>query len=127
MKYGIGDIFNLFSSGLEKLRTGVVGIGSILRNLSGSLTAFVASVAVIGKAGYDKLIIYINSFMAELEGLSLESLSSGWEGMSFIAFANYIFPLSELLAGLIIIAEFWVFCLVFKLNWHFRRQIRLGT
>lgn len=115
----IGDVWQWFRSLGLMLREG-------LTKLTGSSLAFFGSAVAVGKAGYDALAGYINEFMASLDSLHADTLSADWSGMRFITFANCLFPIDETISAIIIVFEFWVFCLLFRMNWHFRRQIRWG-
>ena len=104
---GFGDVINFLSTAWQWIRSLFVGLGALLKKATVSAGSFFAVSAVIGKAGYDALKDYLSSFMISLQNLSGESLSNDWSAMDYIAFANYVFPLSELLAGVIIIFEFY--------------------
>jgi len=120
------DIFDRMGDIWAWLSTGIQALKLALKKLSTNQAAFMASAAVMGKVGYDKIKTYIEAFTAGLGTIQHDALDGSWSALQFIQFANYIFPIEELLGSIVLIFEAYIFVLVFKMNWRFRREIRMG-
>lgn len=120
-------IFNFLNDGWEKLRTLLVTIGELLKRATGSTVAYFATAAASAKFAYDRIAGQINGFIEELQKFTSTSTPEGLTAIEYIGFANYIFPVQELIQVIVLIFQWWIMCLVYRMYEHFSSRAAVGA
>lgn len=117
----IGDIFNRIGAFWEWIRTGFIMIRTGLSKVHAwAYATFIASFVAM-KEGYKVIMDLITDKFTQMQTMgtaiagNVQSSSGEFTGMEFIQNANAIFPIEETLAAIVLLFEFWVFCIVFKM------------
>jgi len=122
---GLGDIWSFLANAWQWLRSLLVGIGELNRKAWGTLLPYFVAATVAAKVLFVKAGGLVTDFTANLESLSEQNLDDSWSLLEWIGVANYWFPIDVLLSTLLIVFEFWVFCLGLRLILFIRSQFRV--